>query len=104
MEALQDFGRKLLVISFKEIFYHYMSQLLILWRQQKDIGQGNVTKDLENLRSEHNTSNNYNSTSNRKSKRLKDKLVGPPRFGLESLAPKAKRIDQATLRAQHFFE
>ena len=25
--------------------------------------------------------------------------VGPPRFELESLAPKAKRMDQATLRA-----
>ena len=28
--------------------------------------------------------------------------VGPPRFELESLAPKAKRIDQATLRALMF--
>ena len=28
--------------------------------------------------------------------------MGPPRFELESLAPKAKRIDQATLRAQCF--
>ena len=31
-----------------------------------------------------------------------NKLVGPPRFELESLAPKAKRIDQATLRALVF--
>jgi len=30
--------------------------------------------------------------------------VGPPEFESGSLAPKAKRIDQATLRAQYFFD
>ena len=29
--------------------------------------------------------------------------MGPPRFELESLAPKAKRIDQATLRAHRLY-
>ena len=31
--------------------------------------------------------------------KVNKELVGPPRFELESLAPKAKRMDQATLRA-----
>ncbi len=67
----------------------------------------NHIKELENIGSENNNSNNCNHSSDGQDSaknHYEDRLVGPPRFELESLAPKAKRIDQATLRAQHFFE
>ena len=52
--------------------------------------------NLQGKSDNQNTNNEIKSNSQLNS-------MGPPRFELESLAPKAKRIDQATLRAPMLF-
>jgi len=60
-------------------------------------------KEIENIRSKRKKSSSNDSNSETQFARVKsknDKGVGLSEFESESLAPKAKRMDQATLQAR----
>jgi len=74
---------------------------LILVQQLKEVSL--YIKEMESIRGEYTRSSIKNNTnddkqSNIRKKKIKDK-VGLPEFESGSLAPKAKRMDQATPQA-----
>ncbi len=94
---------------------YWKSRLVYRIRKELDInisaaaerGIIEYIKEMENIRGKYTRSNiNSNANDDRYSniryKKIKDR-VGLPEFESGSLAPKAKRMDQATPQAQNMF-
>ena len=68
-----------------------------------EMGIINYIKEIENIGRENTETKSFKNTNDdgQSSKRnIKNKSMGLPRFELEFLAPKAKRMDQATPQAR----
>ena len=67
-----------------------------------EMGIINYIKEIENIGRENSKTHSYRNTNDdgqSSTRNLKNKSMGLPRFELEFLAPKAKRMDQATPQA-----